>query len=263
MKVLRIAGLILAVLLLIVVAAAFGASAMADRAMAQRHPIPAITPIAIPSDSTAIARGSHLANAVANCVECHGADLGGLVFMDAGPVGVASAPNLTRGAGGVGATFTDSDWIRAIKYGIRADSTSLVIMPSETFAHLSDSDLGALIAYLKQLPAIDREVPKTRFGVLGKVMLATGALPILVADKTPRVQTVEVTPGVTVEYGKYLADISGCRGCHGLNLSGGAVAGPPGIPPASNLTPLGPIANWSEEIFSASFVMGSGRTARR
>jgi mono/diheme cytochrome c family protein len=46
----------------------------------------------------------------------------------------------------------------------------------------------------------------------------------------------------------YLANIGGCRGCHGLNLSGGSVHGPPGTPPASNLTPAG-IGSWMEADF--------------
>jgi mono/diheme cytochrome c family protein len=251
---LLLAGIATVVALIII--ALVGVSVLASRRLAQKHPIPEIAVLNIPSDSGSIARGEHLATAVSNCVECHGPDLGGSVFMDAGPIGVASAPNLTRGAGGIGAAFADLDWIRAIKYGIRADSTSLLIMPSETFAYLSDTDLGALIAYLKQLPPVDRQVSPTHLRMLGRIMLATGAMPLLVADKTPRPVVTAVTPGVTVEYGRYLADISGCRGCHGLTLSGGEVAGPPGIPLASNLTPAGPIAQWSEEDFLRVFREG-------
>ena len=45
--------------------------------------------------------------------------------------GTLAAPNLTRGAGGLGSTFTDTDWVRAIRHGIHRDGTSLLIMPSE------------------------------------------------------------------------------------------------------------------------------------
>jgi cytochrome c553 len=255
-KVLRFLGFTFMALVAILVIGVSVVSAMANRMMSVRYPVPTIDSLDIPTDSASLARGEHLAKAVSNCVECHGADLGGAVFMDAGPVGVGSGPNLTRGAGGIGAAFTDADWIRAIKYGIRADSTSLMIMPSETFAYLSDSDLASLIAYLKQLPPVDRQVPPSKFRMLGKVLLVTGGLPVLVADKTARPVTTEVTPGVTAEYGRYLADISGCRGCHGLNLSGGTVAGPPGTPLTSNLTPAGPMAQWSEADFMRVFREG-------
>jgi mono/diheme cytochrome c family protein len=54
-----------------------------------------------------------------------------------------------------------------------------------------------------------------------------------------------VPADTTAAYGKYIADIAGCHGCHGYGLSGGRVAGPPGLPPASNLTPAG-IGSWTE-----------------
>jgi cytochrome c1 len=57
------------------------------------------------------------------------------------------------------------------------------------------------------------------------------------------------------EYGRYLADVSGCHGCHGDGLSGGRVAGPPGLPPASNLTPAG-LGTWTEEGFVRAIRQG-------
>lgn len=47
------------------------------------------------------------------------------------------------------------------------------------------------------------------------------------------------------EHGRYLVESSGCAGFHGYGLSGGRVAGPPGLPPAANLTPAG-IGHWKE-----------------
>jgi mono/diheme cytochrome c family protein len=123
-------------------------------------------------------------------------------------------------------------------------------MPSEVFVHLSDEDLGAIVAYFRQVPPIDREVPRTGFGPLGRALLATGKLDILVAPKTPRLAPVARVPRAPArDYGRYLAHISGCHGCHGYGLSGGRVAGPPGLPPASNLTPAGALAGWTEADF--------------
>ena len=117
------------------------------------------------------------------------------------------------------------------------------------FTYLSDTDLGALLGYLRGLPPVDREVPPSRFRWLGRVMLARGRMNILVAAKTPAdADRTAVAPGVTVEYGRYLANIAGCHGCHGFGLSGGAVEGPPGTPAASNLTPAG-LGPWTEETF--------------
>lgn len=208
------------------------------------------TALVIPTDSQSIARGEHLASAVTSCVLCHGEGLAGKVYADMGPVGVVAGPNLTRGKGGVGATLTDAEWVRAIRHGVRPDGTSLIIMPSEVFTYLTAEDLGSIIAYAKQLPAVDHEVPSTHFRPLGRWLLTRGKMPILVAPKTPDVALVPSVPRETTkEYGKYLANIAGCHGCHGFGLSGGRVAGPPSAPPASNLTPEN-LGNWTEAQFA-------------
>jgi len=200
----------------------------------------------VPTDSASIARGEHLVRNVINCTLCHGSDLGGAVYSSSSAIGTVAGPNLTHGQGGLSTDYGDMDYVRAIRRGVKRDSTSLIVMPSEVFTHLSQEDMGAVLAFLKQLPPVDRKVPPSGFGPIGRALLATGKMNILVAGKTPRYDApASVARDTTPAYGKYLADISGCHGCHGYGLSGGRVAGPPGLPPASNLTPAG-IASWTE-----------------
>jgi cytochrome c553 len=235
-------------LILLATAAVLFVYIASERKLRARYPVPETT-LAVPSDPAALAHGEHIVKAVATCTLCHGDDLGGAVYADMGSMGVVAGPNLTRGRGGIGGDLSVHDWVRAIRFGVRRDGTSLIAMPSEVFTNFSDEDLGAVVAFLQQLPPVDRDVPQTRFGFLGRALVATGRLNILVAPKThyqpqPRVVAREPTP----EYGRYLADVSGCHGCHGHGLSGGRVAGPPNLPPASNLTPAG-IGEWSEADF--------------
>ncbi len=246
---LKVLAYIVATVVGLVIVALITVSVLASKKLNEKFDIPAIPALTIATDSASIERGRRLATAVANCTQCHGEDLGGQVFMDAGPMGVAAGPNLTRGTSGLGVTFKDADWVRAIRYGIRSDSTSLLIMPSPAFAHFSDGDLAALIAYIKQVPPVERTVPKTELRLLGKILMVTGAAPFLVAEETPRLVHAEVQPAVSVEYGKYLANVGGCLGCHTPTLAGGLEIGPPGTPKSSNLTPAGPIAKWSEQDF--------------
>ena len=214
------------------------------------------TGMIVPSDAASVARGEHLVQAIGACRECHDADLGGKVYADMGAIGIVAGRNLTRGRGGIGATFTDADWIRAIRFGVRLDGTTLIAMPSEVYTKMSDEDLGAIIAYLKQLPPVDRELPDTHFRLLGRALLATGKLDILTAPKTFHENTERtVVAGATPEYGRYLADVSGCHGCHGRGLSGGRVAGPPDLPPAANLTPAG-LRSWTEADFVRAMRQG-------
>lgn len=248
-RILQFIGLGISLLVVILLLTAGALYVVSERQLDRTYPLSTEEPLTLPTDSASVARGHHLATAVATCTLCHGEDFGGAVYADAGLLGIITGPNLTRGRGGIDATGTDADWERAIRHGVRRDGTSLIVMPSEVYVHLSDQDLAAIIAYLKQLPPVDRELIPTHFRLLGRVLLATGKLPLLVAEKTPRIAHVSsVEPGASVEYGRYLADISGCHGCHGYGLSGGRVAGPSNLPPASNLTPLG-MGSWTEADF--------------
>ena len=48
----------------------------------------------------------------------------------------------------------------------------------------------------------------------------------------------------------YKRQATSCIGCHQPNLAGGPIPGAaPGDPPSANLTPAGPLANWTLEDF--------------
>lgn len=207
--------------------------------------------ITIPTDQASIARGEHVA-IIHMCGDCHNDDFSGISDSAPGLITV-SIPNLTAGAGGVGATNTDEDWVRAIRHGVGYDGRGLVLMPSGTWYHLSDQDLGALIAYLKSLPPVDNEMPETELWTLGRVMLALGLLPpeivphvISIDHDAPR--PIPPEPSVTVEYGLYLART--CMICHGPELNGRTISmGGPEQYVALNLTPGGELQGWSEDDF--------------
>jgi cytochrome c553 len=246
MRWLAIAGGVTAALLVLLAGVVYARS---ERRLRRAHPVALALPRAVAHDSAAVARGAHLA-AIATCTLCHGADLGGAVYSSDRLIGTIAGPNLTRGRGGVGAALTDTDVVRALRHGVRRDGSSLVVMPSEVYVRLGEPDLAAVVAYVRQLRPVDRVVPATRFGPLGRTLLAAGKLNILVAEKTPALPLGPgVPPGPTAAYGRYLADVTGCHGCHGFGLSGGRVAGPSSIPAAANLTPAGSLAAWTEADF--------------
>ncbi|MFT3783493.1 MAG: c-type cytochrome [Nibricoccus sp.] len=213
----------------------------------------------IPSDPSAIERGQHIAH-TRGCVDCHGGDFGGAKVVENGAIGRLYGPNITHGSGGLPASYTDTDWVRAIRHGVGTNGRPLFLMPSQEFAHFSDEDLGSLIAYLKSVPPVDRARVPISLGPVGRVLVATGKFPIAAATiDHAGLQPATVKPGRTVEYGRYLA--VGCVGCHGPNYSGGRITGgPPDWPAAANLTahPTGAVASWSETDF-----MNALRTGRR
>lgn len=202
-------------------------------------------------DPAQIERGRHLATAVAKCTDCHTADLGGKLFIDGGPFATIYSSNLTAGKGGNLAGYTDAQIDAAIRHGVRPNGRGLLIMPSDEYRNLSDEDASAIIAYLRSLPAVDREQPNSKLGPIGRGLFAFGMIPIVAASNIDHKATGPRTAppaGPTREYGQYLVSVGGCRGCHGPNLVGGP-SPEPGAPAAANITPAGPIGRWSEADF--------------
>jgi mono/diheme cytochrome c family protein len=240
--------------LAVVTAVAIGIVFLGSEYRLRRKYAVATSPVPERSDSAALARGEHLYRSI-NCALCHGADGGGAVYLDAGPIGLAVGPNLTRGRGGIGNRRSNTDLVRAIRHGVRPDSSSLILMPSEIYVHLTDEDLGAIIGYLRRLPPVDRDLPATRLRFLGRALHVIGKMNLLVASKTPPfADPAPVSPGPTAAYGRYIAAIASCHGCHGTGLSGGAL-GAPGSPPAANLTPAG-LSEWNEADFLTAMRQG-------
>ena len=255
-------GLALAIsFLLILMFAAFGGSYWYTLHSLNKTYDVTIANLKIPVDSISIQRGRHLAVAITKCPDCHGNDLGGKVFIDDPAIGLITGPNITGGAGSVVNRYSDKDWDRAIRYGINQRSHPLIFMPSSEYAHLSNKDVSDLIAYLKQLPPINRSVPKSQIRYLGRALYTAGKLPILHAEFIDHasVGKSSVDSSNLIDYGRYLAMTGGCIGCHGSTLSGGRVPGtPPDFPSAANLTmdPDHGIGKWSFNDFTRALRTG-------
>lgn len=204
--------------------------------LARVYTVPAEV-IEIPTDEASIARGKHIFQ-YRGCEACHGAQLEGKTYLEDPALGTVIAANLTGGAGGVGAIYTDADWIRAIRHGVRPDGTGLLFMPSTEFYFLSDEDLGAVIAYIQNAPPVDHVQPQSNVSLTGKIVMTlvneiTFIPAELIAHDAPRPVAPQI--GITPEYGEYLS--LSCKVCHGLTMSGGVIPGfPSDWPPAPNLT---------------------------
>lgn len=210
--------------------------------------------INIPSDAASIERGKHIAT-VMICTRCHLEDLRGENYFSIPGMLTIPTPNLTTGAGGVGGSYSDEDWVRAIRHGVGKDGRALFLM-STANQYLSAEDLGAIIAYVKSLPPVDNQLPERRIEVIGRIMMAIGMMPsaaVEVIDHTAPIPE-GVEPGVSVAYGEYLTHT--CKECHGAELNG-APFGPPGQEvPSPNLTTGGELTGWSEADFIATLRTG-------
>ena len=251
MKILKVLGIIVGGLCVVLLIGAAAAWAVSSRAINKTYQ-PEVAAVALTSDSATIERGRHIGIAITKCVDCHGDDLGGTMIIDDGAFARVAAPNITRGAGGRTASYTDQDWVRTIRHGVKPDGHSVVVMPAEAYTHLSDADLAAVIAWARSVPPVDRTWPAARYGPVSRMLITFGKLPVFTASLIDQSRAnVQPAPAAdtTAAYGGYLTLIGGCRACHGMAMSGSLEAvGPPGSPPAANLTPTG-IGGWEEADF--------------
>ena len=244
-------GIVLGALVGLLVMAAIAVYALSEAKINAKYDAPTVNNITASTDPAVIARGQHIANAISVCVDCHGENLGGGILIDDPALARIVAPNLTQGQNGRGSELSDADMARVLRYGVKPDGTSVKIMPADDYTHLTDTDLIAVISWVRSLPLVNSNLPPHEFRPVGRLLTALNQLDIYVAARfDPNVPRLEVAEAVSVEYGNYLANIAGCTGCHGPGLSGGPIPGtPPDFPPAANITVAGAINGWSEADF--------------
>ena len=207
----------------------------------------------------AIRSGRHLVETRVLCHGCHGKDLGGAAVIDSAIVARWVAPNLTTGEGSVTRGFTANDWDRAVRHGVRRNGRTSS-MPSQDFVNLSDHELSDIVAYIRSLPAVDRDMGAVKFGPVFAFVIATDSNALVAFnvdhDKTHLAEPPVAAP--SVELGRHIAQV--CRGCHGAQLSGGKLGGDPAMPIVANLTPHETgLKSWSESDFFRALREGQRR----
>ena len=178
--------------------------------------------VAVSTDSAVIARGEHIATAIAGCSDCHGDGLKGNAIIDAPPMGRLVALNLTKGEGGIGNELTPEIIERAVRHGVGRSGRALRIMPSMDFQYMTDDDLRAVVSYVMHLAPVNNALAPSNVMLLPRVLMLTGALPFLPAellrDSAQKPMTIAAAP--TTEYGAYLANVAGCKGMSRSELVG-------------------------------------------
>ena len=178
--------------------------------LTQSYPNIPVETVNVPTGADAIARGEHIA-IIWGCTKCHGDDLSGTLIDNSAFSGTIPAPNLTSGNGGIASSYTDTDWIRAIRHGVKPNGQVEILMYD--YSTMSDQDLGDLLAYLKTLHPVDAHQPLLHLGVMLPIGAALG-LEVPAAERIDHnaPHPVRIVPSATVEYGKYLSAV--CTECH-------------------------------------------------
>jgi mono/diheme cytochrome c family protein len=216
-------------------------------------------------------RGAYLVNSIMGCGNCHtpmgpngplpGMDLAGGTVFDEKPF-TARAPNITQDREtGIGA-WTDAQIARAVREGIRPDGSLIgPPMPFEHYRHVSDSDLAAVVAYLRTVKPVANEVAKSEY-----------RMPLPPAYGPPVVSVPDVPRTNKVKYGAYLAGPLGhCTECHtpmvgqgqrdyanATGAGGFELRGPWGLAISANITPHRDtgIGKWSDAQIKRAITQG-------
>jgi len=250
-------GIVIGVLIGLLIVAAVGLYISGTSRLNRTYDIEAET-VTIPADEAALARGGYLAAAV--CSECHSGNFAGELLIEEPGIAALYAPNLTPGEGGIG-DLTDADLILAIRHGIDQDGSHLMYMPAEIFIHWSEADLGAVIAFLRNLPPVDNVVPEPQTTVLAHILLGADQFgEIFPAEYIDHNMPFPNMPeiGVNEEYGRYLVAAYACTLCHDDNLAGGITPrnAPPGAVPLSPNLTGDHLADWTEADFMTTLRTG-------
>ena len=220
-----------------------------------------------------IQQGEYIAY-VAGCVGCHSREdpetgefieetlfAGGNPF-DLGPLGIVFSKNLTSDPETGLGDWTDEEIKTSIRTGISRDGLHLFpIMPYTLYNGMAESDLDALVAYLRTIPPVNNPLPRDQ-------ILPTEALPQLLI----RENIVAPDPADIAARAEYLfSGVLPCADCHTpidqetgapiseLYLSGGQpFEGPWGIIYGGNITPHDEtgIGTWSDEGIKRIFQSG-------
>ncbi|MFQ5914405.1 MAG: c-type cytochrome [Nitrospinota bacterium] len=218
---------------------------------------------------TLLERGAYLMKSIVACGNCHtpkdrgrpimSKELAGGFKFDEKPF-TAYAPNITPDKEtGIG-NWTDAQIIRAIREGKRPDGATIgPPMPFQFYRHISDRDVKAIVAYLRQVKPIRNKVLKSVYRI-----------PLPPAYGPPVKSVAEVTPSAgKVKYGEYLARIGHCFECHtpmgkrGRDLSkigsgGFPFYGPWGTVFSANITPdkTTGIGKWTDRQIKVAITNG-------
>lgn len=172
------------------------------------------------ADSTraGIERGARLMR-LAGCTGCHVPQLTGTLMGDPVHIYASNLRALTR-------DYSDEDFDRAIRRGLRPDASSLWVMPSRAYVYVRDADIAAILGYLRALRPRGRPTPPPEFDASAREKIARGEL--LPAVDLAQAQMPAVDIGPHYSGGRYLAMVA-CGVCHGTEMNGSPDGGAPDL----------------------------------
>lgn len=218
-----------------------------------------------------VERGKYLAWHVMMCADCHsirdfsyfagpptpGTEFAGGDIFDhtLGFPGRFIASNITPA--GIG-DWTDGELYRLITTGVKRDGEPIFpVMPYQNYGKMAPEDIKSVIAYLRTLPAVETNHPKSKADFPFNLILRT------IPEKAAPTQKPHESDRIA--YGEYLFISAACGDCH-TQFEKGSFTGPVGgggrefSPPdgsvirSANITPHETgIAHYTRDLFIERF----------
>ncbi len=233
----------------------------------------------LPKETVQLVEKGRMVAIAADCAACHTVPHSGKPFAGeyriGSPMGEIIATNITPSKEhGIGA-YTEQDFARAVREGVRKDGAHLYpAMPYDAYARMTDEDLHALYTYFMQaVPAIEEPTSKTQLDFPFNLRFSMAIWKALFLEKGPYVNNSQQTP--EWNRGAYLSEVLGhCTTCHTprntlmaenkrLALSGTYVG--PWYAPNISSDPVNGIGGWSEQelvqYLATGHVAGKGQAA--
>lgn len=184
-----------------------------------------LSSITVPTDAAAIQRGSRLATVYGCNNSCHGKQMQGLEMYDEPGIAKINAPNLPH----VLREYSNPELERLIRHGVKRDGTSTWIMPAPMFSHLSDADLGDIIAFVRSAPMSDGPMREVTIRSLGRVGIVIGKFkPLATQIPADARRTATADRSSPLDAGRYLV-MTACTECHGQDLQGSQIVHAPSL----------------------------------
>jgi len=225
------------------------------------------------AQSDLVKRGDYLVNGLLTCGNCHtpkgppaaiaGKDFSGGLSWDEPPFKV-TAPNITPDKEtGIG-NYTDAQLKTVLRKGIKANGIPVaMIMPSGFYEIMTDSDLNAVVAYLRTLKPVANKVSDPIYKMAqGHPVPPGGDKKFTQADMSDKTKK-----------GFYLATIAHCMECHTpmgprgrdfaskLGAGGFEFPGPWGVSVSKNITSSKTkgIGAWTDDEIKRAITQGISR----
>jgi mono/diheme cytochrome c family protein len=229
-----------------------------------------ITGTAIAFADSPLDRGAYLVNTIMTCANCHspkgppaataGKDFSGGLSWDEPPFKV-TAPNITQDKEtGIG-TWSEAEIKKLLRTGLRPNGVPIAsIMPTGFYDIVTDSDMDAIVAYVRTIKPVSNKVPDPVYRMAAPPQIFPGGeqpyTQAMLDDKLKR--------------GFYLATIGHCMECHTPMVKGrrdfaGALAsggfeftGPFGVSVSRNITSSKTkgIGDWSDAEIKRAITQG-------